>query len=516
MAYTPFDSIESYTFAGTTNLQPFTGTRFEYDGDQHRILKTLVNSDAGALEETVYLDDLYERVRTDGNTHRFYVAAGSAMVVLTRAAGAGNQVAYALTDALGSVDAITDGGGKVIEKRSYDAFGARRNPVGWGPWQGALTSNVTPVGFEGLEADDEVGLVNMRGRIYDPKIGRFLTTDPLVSRPGFAQSWNPYSYVLNSPLNFTDPSGFQDTPAGLPLLPPQPMPGCGSTMSCTVVKAEPPRLVNACTVTAVTVARDGARDDAPAKTVTAKSDPAVVEGPTIGAAPQQPTTDPRYPDPKYRYFERAAAAPASPVVIVSPQGVVGVVPPGSTAESTWRDETFPEYPGYSISVKEPDTKNVETFASVAMVVVPGGVGTLAAWGAEAAIAGEPALAKAAQSVTTLESSAIRFSQSSVNGVAEIAESMAAKGWAGPPIDVVQMGDGIVTVDNTRLLASHMTSTPVQAIVHGAEEALPESMSGRFGSAKTWGEAVQYRIANQNAAYRSRFPGGSVAVGVGKP
>ncbi len=48
----------------------------------------------------------------------------------------------------------------------------------------------------------------MRGRIYDPKVGRFLTTDPLVSRPGFTQSWNPYSYVWNSPLSFTDPSGF--------------------------------------------------------------------------------------------------------------------------------------------------------------------------------------------------------------------------------------------------------------------------------------------------------------------
>ncbi len=67
---------------------------------------------------------------------------------------------------------------------------------------------MTPVGFTGQEEDDEAGLVNMRGRIYDPKVGRFLSTDPLVSRPGFAQSWNPYSYVLNSPLNFTDPSGF--------------------------------------------------------------------------------------------------------------------------------------------------------------------------------------------------------------------------------------------------------------------------------------------------------------------
>jgi hypothetical protein len=39
-----------------------------------------------------------------------------------------------------------------------------------------------------------------------------LTTDPIVSHPSFGQSWNPYSYVLNNPLAFTDPSGFQEAP----------------------------------------------------------------------------------------------------------------------------------------------------------------------------------------------------------------------------------------------------------------------------------------------------------------
>jgi RHS repeat-associated protein len=66
----------------------------------------------------------------------------------------------------------------------------------------------TTVGFTGHESEDEFGLVNMKGRIFDPKLGRFLTTDPLVSHPRFSQSWNPYSYVLNNPLSVTDPTGF--------------------------------------------------------------------------------------------------------------------------------------------------------------------------------------------------------------------------------------------------------------------------------------------------------------------
>jgi hypothetical protein len=55
----------------------------------------------------------------------------------------------------------------------------------------------------------------MKGRLYDPKIGRFPTPDRVVPRPHFGQSWNPYSYVLNNPLAYVDPTGFQDeSPSG--------------------------------------------------------------------------------------------------------------------------------------------------------------------------------------------------------------------------------------------------------------------------------------------------------------
>ncbi|WP_437484568.1 RHS repeat-associated core domain-containing protein [Sorangium sp. So ce1014] len=112
-------------------------------------------------------------------------------------------------DHLGSVDALTDEDGDVIERRSYDPFGQRRNPV-WGERVPASFSSETTQGFTGHESDDELGLVNMKGRILDPRIGRFLTTDPIVSIPSFGQSWNPYSYVLNNPLAYVDPSGFQE------------------------------------------------------------------------------------------------------------------------------------------------------------------------------------------------------------------------------------------------------------------------------------------------------------------
>ena len=47
----------------------------------------------------------------------------------------------------------------------------------------------------------------MNGRVYDPAIGRFLSPDPVVADASFSQGWNAYSYALNSPLSYSDPSG---------------------------------------------------------------------------------------------------------------------------------------------------------------------------------------------------------------------------------------------------------------------------------------------------------------------
>lgn len=55
---------------------------------------------------------------------------------------------------------------------------------------------------------DDLGLVHMNGRIYDPGLGRFLSADPFVQAPTETQNFNRYSYVLNNPLSLSDPSGF--------------------------------------------------------------------------------------------------------------------------------------------------------------------------------------------------------------------------------------------------------------------------------------------------------------------
>jgi hypothetical protein len=54
----------------------------------------------------------------------------------------------------------------------------------------------------------------MNGRVYDYNVGRFMGVDPFIQGVGNSQGINPYSYVMNNPLAFTDPSGYCATETG--------------------------------------------------------------------------------------------------------------------------------------------------------------------------------------------------------------------------------------------------------------------------------------------------------------
>jgi RHS repeat-associated protein len=62
-------------------------------------------------------------------------------------------------------------------------------------------------GFTGHEHLKWFGLINMNGRMYDASLCRFLSPDPYVQMPDNSQNFNRYSYCLNNPLVYTDPSG---------------------------------------------------------------------------------------------------------------------------------------------------------------------------------------------------------------------------------------------------------------------------------------------------------------------
>ena len=61
--------------------------------------------------------------------------------------------------------------------------------------------------FTGQEYDPETGLYYFGARYYDAAQARFLTPDTVVQSPGNPQSLNRYSYCLNNPLMYDDPTG---------------------------------------------------------------------------------------------------------------------------------------------------------------------------------------------------------------------------------------------------------------------------------------------------------------------
>lgn len=62
-------------------------------------------------------------------------------------------------------------------------------------------------GYTGHEHFFEVGLIHMNGRMYDPKLGRFLSPDNFIQDPYNTQSFNRFGYVWNNPLSHIDPDG---------------------------------------------------------------------------------------------------------------------------------------------------------------------------------------------------------------------------------------------------------------------------------------------------------------------
>ena len=118
---------------------------------------------------------------------------------------------YLHTDHLGSVDTITDDAGAVVERLSYDAWGKRRTASGTDVWEDPalpIAAEETRRGFTDHEHLDDFALVHMNARVYDPKLGRFLSPDPFIQFPESTQGFNRYTYTLNNPLSFTDPTGY--------------------------------------------------------------------------------------------------------------------------------------------------------------------------------------------------------------------------------------------------------------------------------------------------------------------
>ncbi len=222
----------SYSYDKNGNLTSRTGpdgtTTYAYDPENHLIAIQSPNGTVGYL-----YDALGRRIQKNVNgTVTNYLYDGSDILLEMDAGGAmsaryargpgidrvltmerNGQIYFYHANAIGSVLALTDASGNAACSYNYDSFGRTQT----------CAAVANPFGFTGREYDPESGFYYMRARYYDPVTGRFITNDPLnitgrllLTQSGQAgalaakrspQQLNPYSYAVNNPLVFTDPSG---------------------------------------------------------------------------------------------------------------------------------------------------------------------------------------------------------------------------------------------------------------------------------------------------------------------
>jgi len=207
---------------------------WQYDDAEHRLVEKRVTS--RGVRTTWYLHPdaanglgyEQETDETGVTTHRHYISANGATVAhvttLAAAPTVFSKVEYWHKDHLGSTAAVTVAGGadfrsvaKVI-RYAYDPWGRRRFPSGVPDSSGTPlvgdyhdtsidATHGTDRGFTGHEHLDDIGVIHMNARLYDPVIARFMQADPVVKEPFDIQTYNSFSYVNNRPLNTVDADG---------------------------------------------------------------------------------------------------------------------------------------------------------------------------------------------------------------------------------------------------------------------------------------------------------------------
>jgi RHS repeat-associated protein len=164
-------------------------TELTYGGTGERVKKRVYSG--GNVTDTYYIGDHFE---VKGGETIKYIFAGNLRVAQVK----GTTRSFFHKDHLGSSTVMTDASGYELEYSDYAPFGSQRAYTG---------TNTSDYKYTDQELDAENGLYNYNARLYDPFIGRFISPDTIVPDPYNPQSLNRYTYCLNNPLNYTDPSG---------------------------------------------------------------------------------------------------------------------------------------------------------------------------------------------------------------------------------------------------------------------------------------------------------------------
>lgn len=199
VTYTDFGKIKTLT-EGNKSYELVYGVDNERRQSIYRV--------NGVVQMTkYYLGDYEEEVTPDGNIRKIHYISGDdgLSAILIRNHGS-DTLYYCYTDQLGSLTALTDMYGNVVERFAYDPWGKRRNPENWAQ-SDSRPGHIVTRGYTMHEHIDAFNIINMNGRVYDPLTAQFFSPDPYIAISDDWRSYNRYAYCLDNPFNFVDPSG---------------------------------------------------------------------------------------------------------------------------------------------------------------------------------------------------------------------------------------------------------------------------------------------------------------------
>ncbi|MCK4664661.1 MAG: hypothetical protein KAT68_17460 [Bacteroidales bacterium] len=206
--YTSFDKVKHIS-EGENNKDTYT-LNISYGSEHNRVWQKFENNITGETVTKRYFNNIYEKItENNGNQKKLhYLTAPTGLfAIFTIQNDEVENINYILKDHLGSINYILDEDGTVAQEMNFDAWGRLRDAQTW-TYNNVPTNFMFDRGFTMHEHLNAFKLINMNGRMYDPVVARFLSPDPFVQMPEYSQNFNRYSYVLNNPLRFTDPSGF--------------------------------------------------------------------------------------------------------------------------------------------------------------------------------------------------------------------------------------------------------------------------------------------------------------------
>ncbi len=176
---------------------------FKYDPFGRRIYKSF---SAGTTSIYVYDgDNLVEETNAAGAAVARYAQTQNIDEPLAMLRS--GATSYYHADGLGSITSLTNTSGAIAQTYTFDSFGKQTGSSG---------SLVNPFQYTAREFDSETNLYYFRARHVDPSTGRFLSEDPARFDAGV----NSYTYVWDSPVNGTDPSGLDGGDANGHAFPP--------------------------------------------------------------------------------------------------------------------------------------------------------------------------------------------------------------------------------------------------------------------------------------------------------